>query len=100
MTERVTGESQLTPLCIDPAVLAKLRPGQSIDEDPATGYSVVVSGGGDAKANNAVILTESAGAKSPRSDFVYDRGTGLLSGFGLNDPVGHSQTIMTLKDRE
>lgn len=68
----VTGPGSLPPLGIAPAVMAALQPGQVLDQDPQTGFTVRVS---QVDAQSVTLQTD-----GPRQAFsyVYDRGNGLL----------------------
>jgi hypothetical protein len=96
--ERATSQAELTPLAIDPAQLAKLHPGQELDADPTTKYTVTVTDINRATGpNGAAVLTESAGGNNPSARFIYDLQNGLLIGIQLTDPGSHSQLALQLR---
>jgi hypothetical protein len=71
-SKSITGPGCLPPLIIPPAVLDRLRPGQEIDRDPHTGFTVRV-----AAADAQTVTLESDG---PRQSFmfVFDRAQGVM----------------------
>ncbi len=69
---RVYGTDQLDGLWIPPAALARLRPGQTMDQDPATGITTTVGADG---GDRAVELIEDC--QGFESDIFYDRTTGM-----------------------
>jgi len=69
-SKAVTGPGCLPPLIIPPAVLGRLRPGQEIDRDPYTGYTVRV-----AAADAQMVTLETAGPHQLLM-FVFDRAQG------------------------
>ncbi len=68
----VSGVGIPAPLIIPPAALGRLRPGQVIDSDPHTRYSVRV-GGADAQS----VTLQMEGPRQSKT-FVYDRAQGAL----------------------
>jgi hypothetical protein len=71
-SKAVTGPGCLPPLIIPPAVLGRLRPGQEIDRDPHTGYTVRV-----AAADAQTVTLETDGPRQSLM-FVFDRTQGVL----------------------
>jgi hypothetical protein len=68
----VSGPGCLLPYIIPPAALARLRPGQELDRDPHTGYSVGVA------AVDAQTVTLQLNNSRQVMMFVFDRAQGLL----------------------
>lgn len=68
----VSGTGIPAPVIIPPAALARLQPGQVIDSDPQTRYSIRVAGA-DAQS---VTLQMAGGGQSKA--FVYDRAQGVM----------------------
>jgi hypothetical protein len=97
-TNLVSGPSQILPLAVDPSDLAKLQNGQVLDTDPATGAVIsVTSVGAGPDGEAAVTLTEQfPGANNMRSDFVYDKSSGLLVADDFTNPVLHQLTQLAL----
>jgi hypothetical protein len=71
-SKSVTGPGCLPPVIIPPAALSRLRPGQEIDRDSHTGFTVRVTA-----ADAQTVSLESDG---PRQSFmfVFDRAQGVL----------------------
>jgi membrane-associated protease RseP (regulator of RpoE activity) len=89
----VSGSGQFTPLAIPPEHLARLRQGQELDRDPITKIALVVNFiGRDQRGNDIVALTETAGQGTQRTDYVYERASGLLLSMSVTDP-GVAATI-------
>lgn len=59
----VTGVGCLPPLAIAPDILNRLQPGQEIDRDPQTGFSIRVAG-----ADSQGVMLQADG---PRQTFIY-----------------------------
>lgn len=71
-SKSVTGPGCLPPVIIPPAALGRLQPGQEIDRDPHTGFTVRV-----AAADAQTVTLEGDG---PRQSFmfVFDRAQGVM----------------------
>lgn len=94
-TVAVSGTSQILPLCIPPRALANLRNGQEIDRDPFTMINTFVSFiGQDQSGNQVVTLTEIINDNAPRTDYVYDMRSGILSAVQMTDPTMHTQNTL------
>ena len=90
----VTGPGCLPPVIIPAAALGRLRPGQEIDHDPHTGFTVRV-----AAADAQTVTLEAVG---PRQSFmfVFDRAQGVMihsisreSSSGTNTVVVHEMQL-------
>jgi len=71
-SKAVTGTGSATPLIIPPDALARLRPGQELDRDPYTKYTLRV-----AAADPQKVALQFDGPRQSMS-FTYDRAQGLL----------------------
>jgi hypothetical protein len=76
---------------IDPAILARLRPGQVLDSDPTTGIKTSVT----AVQNGAVVITEVGAIHSQASRF--DLRTGLLAATQLQQRNSPGLTTVFLQ---
>jgi hypothetical protein len=77
----VSGSVQYGGIWVPPQALALLQPGQVLDQDPLTQFEVRVEN----VAGDHVVLAEVG--KLQRTDFTYDRTTGLLMGWSHSDPT-------------
>jgi len=73
---------EVTPYHIAPDLLAGLRKGQVIDQDPLTKVSTVVAGGDNA----VVILSQFTVQNGARLDHIYDRRSGWRTAMVIHDP--------------
>ena len=100
-SEFVTGCNQLTPLAIPPEHLAKLVQGQVLDRDPVTKITTTVTFvGRDPRGNDVAVLSSSQGPGLYRTDYIYDRTSGILAGAISTDPTLHMQMTLFLTGRE
>jgi hypothetical protein len=101
--DAVSGSGQFTPLAIPPEHLARLRQGQELDRDPITKIALTVSFiGRDQRGNDIVALVETAGQGTQRTDYMYERTSGLLLGMSVTDPgvAGTIQVQVSLRGKE
>ncbi len=75
----VTGSAQFGGLWIPPAGLTPLQPGQVLDSDPRTGFTVSV-----ARADpQSVVVSEVSPLQ--RIEYTYDRKNGLMVHYAKTD---------------
>lgn len=85
------GPASIGGLWIAPQALARLTPGQRIDQCGITGYTTSVA------ATSADVVTITEAGPLHRNDFVYDTRTGLLASTTRVQHLGESQHVLELR---
>ncbi len=94
---RYSAPAQVGGLWVAPQVLARLDTGRVLDEDPVTGYRILVEWAGRARdGRSVVVITEKGRAASQQ--WAYDRQTGLLV-TSTHTQVLPDQTTITTEQR-
>lgn len=93
---RIAGTNQLGGLWVPPEALAQLQPGQQLDSDPLTKVRFTV----EAVTGGRITLLESG--TEHRTQYVYDRETGVLVATSQQQQVGGvtAQMSVELQSRE
>jgi hypothetical protein len=91
-SERGASPMGTSPFWIDPAALAKLKPGQVVDTDPVTRFTAKVAEAADGR----VVIVEEG--QVDRSTSVYDVTTGVLTAVTVEQrqEVGATRTQLRL----
>jgi hypothetical protein len=90
----VTGTGLLYPLIIPPAGLARLRPGQEIDRDALTGFSVHVA------AADGQTVTLQVDGPDRSMMFVYERAQGVVIRSSSRERSSAGQNMFVVREMQ